>query len=58
MNQPQSTNNPKPAAEPEELTQAELSQLSDKDKQEEFRKAYLAQLRQQQCPGCGETDLF
>ena len=32
--------------------------VSDKGTQEEFFKAYLAQLRARQCPGCGETELF
>jgi hypothetical protein len=34
---------------------AELEQLKDPAKQDEYRAAYLAQLRQRACPGCGET---
>lgn len=41
------------------LTQSDLAQLSDPDKQAEYRREYLAQLRQRACPGCGESvDLF
>jgi hypothetical protein len=36
----------------------DLQQLVDPDKQEEYRAAYLAQLRQRACPGCGESDVI
>ncbi len=32
--------------------------LSEKEKQAEYEKAYRSQLRQQQCPGCGEAEIF
>lgn len=54
--------NPQPqekqATDETNLTDAEKEQLADAAKQEEYRKAHLAQLRRLQCPGCGETDLF
>lgn len=38
---------------------SELQQLVDPAKQDEYRAAYLAQLRQRACPGCGEdVELF
>lgn len=40
------------------LTSEELAQLSDPDKQEQFRREYLNQLRRLSCPGCGEGELF
>lgn len=57
MNQHQPTDN-KSAANTEALTDKQTAELSDKEKQAEYEKAYLAQLRQLQCPGCGETELF
>lgn len=32
--------------------------LNDETTQDEYRKAYLEQLRRQSCLGCGETDIF
>jgi len=40
------------------LTDHEKNQLADEATQEAYRKAHLAQLRQRQCPGCGEEPLF
>lgn len=38
------------------LTNEQLAELSDQDKQAEYRREYLAQLQRRACPGCGETD--
>ncbi len=41
------------------LAQGDIAQLTDPVKQAEYRREYLAQLRQRSCPGCGESvDLF
>ncbi|TWU21409.1 hypothetical protein [Bythopirellula polymerisocia] len=59
MTQHQPTHKPEPAPQDENaLTDQQARELADKAKQEEYRKAHLAQLRQLQCPGCGETELF
>lgn len=52
---------PQPAdqsAEEQALTEKQQRELTDEEKQEEFRRAHLIQLRRLQCPGCGETELF
>jgi hypothetical protein len=41
-----------------ENTDKELEQLTNADKQVEYRREYLAQLRRRACPGCGEDTLF
>lgn len=46
---------PADAAKPA-ISPHDLEQLADPGKQAEYRRAYLAQLRQRACPGCGETD--
>ena len=38
------------------LTNEQLAELNDQEKQAEYRREYLAQLRRRACPGCGETD--
>jgi len=38
------------------LESAESAQLADPDKQGEYRREYLAQLKRRACPGCGEQD--
>ncbi|MEX2171071.1 MAG: hypothetical protein WD851_17260 [Pirellulales bacterium] len=40
----------------ESLESAELAQLTDPEKQAEYRREYLAQLKRRACPGCGESD--
>ena len=47
---------PDPVAE--SLSPAQEQQLSDEQLQEQYRQAYLEQLRRRSCPGCGDTDLF
>ena len=42
----------------EELTDKQKSDLADEQTQEAYRRAYLAQLRARECPGCGESGLF
>ncbi len=42
----------------ETLDLAELAQLADPEKQAEYRREYLAQLKRRACPGCGEHDGF
>ena len=37
---------------------AEQADLDDWLMQEKYRKAYLAELRARQCPGCSEDNLF
>jgi hypothetical protein len=52
---------PRPAAAPgsrPELPDQEEPCLTNAALQEAYRKAFLLQIRRQQCPGCGETDLF
>lgn len=44
--------------EKESLESAELAQLADPEKQAEYRREYLAQLKRRACPGCGEHDGF
>jgi hypothetical protein len=46
------------SAEEQPLTENERRDLTDEEKQEEFRRAHLVQLRRFQCPGCGEAELF
>ncbi len=41
---------------PPSLTPEEAAQLIDPQKQELYRREYLAQLRRRACPGCGETE--
>ncbi len=41
-----------------ELGEDKKPDLSDAEMQEQYRLAYLAQLRRLQCPGCGEDELF
>lgn len=36
----------------------ERPSLNDETTQDEYRKAYLEQLRRQTCLGCGETEIF
>jgi hypothetical protein len=40
------------------LTNEQLAEISDQEKQAEYRREYLAQLQRRACPGCGETDSF
>jgi hypothetical protein len=40
------------------LESAESAQLVDPEKQAEYRREYLAQLKRRACPGCGEHDDF
>ncbi len=40
------------------LTPKQTQQLSDEELQEQYRQAYLEQIRRQSCPGCGDTDIF
>lgn len=45
--------------DPEHKTSIELdeaAQLTDPEKQAEYRREYLAQLRRRACPGCGESE--
>lgn len=42
----------------DQLSEAQLAELSDAGKQAEYLQEYLAQLRRQACPGCGESDVF
>ena len=42
----------------EELTDKQKSDLANEDTQEAYRRAYLAQLRARDCPGCGEGGIF
>ena len=46
------------SANESELSANQQADLDDAATQEAYRKQYLAQLRQQQCPGCGESELF
>ena len=41
-----------------ELTQEQRADLGDDATQEAYRKAFIAQIRARQCPGCGESDLL
>ena len=41
-----------------DLTNEQLAELHDQEKQAEYRREYLAQLQRRACPGCGETDSF
>ena len=41
-----------------QVTTNQVRDPADDRKQEEYRRAYLEQLRQRECPGCGETSLF
>lgn len=50
QDQSQITDSTEPAAEVSE----KLDALQNDDKQAEYRKAYLEQLRRMSCPGCGE----
>jgi hypothetical protein len=55
------TENPdnKPQQPPDQaLTQEQLEQLSDPEKQAEFWKAFIAQERRRSCPSCGEDGPF
>lgn len=40
----------------ESLKSSELAELADPEKQAKYRREYLAQLKRQACPGCGEND--
>lgn len=42
----------------EQLTDKQRAQLQDKETQEKYRREYLRQLRQRECPGCGDDGLF
>lgn len=37
-------------------TNEQMADLADLEKQAEYRREYLTQLRRRACPGCGETD--
>lgn len=46
-------------SEPQSLTGEQLTALHDAEKQDEYRREYLVQLKRQTCPGCGESnDVF
>lgn len=42
----------------EGLSQEQLRQLADAEKQAEYLKAFIAQERRRACPGCGEDGPF
>ena len=46
------------AIQQQEPITAQTSQSLTDTQQAEYEKEYLSQLKKQQCPGCGETDLF
>jgi len=61
MNEPINTTNPtNDQPEPESVTAptgdvpGPLADLSNDAQQDEYRRAYLEQLRRMSCPGCGE----
>jgi hypothetical protein len=43
---------------PQGLTQEQLADLANPDRQRELRAAYLLQLKRLACPGCGEDDFI
>jgi hypothetical protein len=53
-----SNHNPKdkvPAKQPSSKAE-DAGQTDNKDEQEQWRKAYILQLRRRNCPGCGDGD--
>lgn len=44
-----------PDGEKQKRTSEEAAALADPEKQAEYRREYLAQLRRRACPGCGES---
>ena len=58
MQEQERKNKMDPSLEKDELSEVENAGLLSEKTQEEYRKAYLEQLRKRQCPGCGETDIF
>jgi hypothetical protein len=63
MTQPQQEQSAKHTADlntnQEQLTEAQLADLTDAPKQQTYREEYLRQLRQRSCPGCGdEGDVY
>ena len=45
--------NPKPSLSPED-TEQELSDLENAGNQEEYRKAFIEQMKRRACRGCGD----